>query len=226
MGAAALVCRGSVTRRVLQRSDFEHRDSIEYKAELGTTIVSLLRAVPDGALVFFPTYSTMAACIEYWKVRSRVRPSHLDRRFCAFARFPQMSGMWSRICDLKVRFMGAFVYTQTDQPPSPLNVQKSALVETRVASELGDQIAAFNAAVSRGEGAVFFAVCRGKVGSDRERAHVPVVSSVTSCRLAQVSEGLDFADANGRAVMVTGLPFPPKFDPRVLLKRCLLDEVR
>lgn len=43
---------------------------------------------------------------------------------------------------------------------------------------------------------------------------------------AQVSEGLDFADANGRAVLVTGLPYPPKFDARVLLKRCLLDEVR
>lgn len=34
-------------------------------------------------------------------------------------------------------------------------------------------------------GALFFAVCRGKV-----------------------SEGLDFADKNGRAVIVTGLPYP------------------
>ncbi|KAG8237360.1 hypothetical protein J437_LFUL017594 [Ladona fulva] len=41
-----------------------------------------------------------------------------------------------------------------------------------------------------------------------------------------VSEGLDFADHNGRAVVVTGLPFPPYKDPRVILKRSYLDEAR
>ncbi|XP_055628054.1 regulator of telomere elongation helicase 1 homolog [Toxorhynchites rutilus septentrionalis] len=52
-------------------------------------------------------------------------------------------------------------------------------------------------------GAVFIAVCRGKV-----------------------SEGLDFADMNGRAVMITGLPFPPLKDARVILKKKYLQEVR
>lgn len=51
------------------------------------------------------------------------------------------------------------------------------------------------------KGAIFMAVCRGKV-----------------------SEGLDFANANGRAVLVTGLPFPPLKDPRVILKQRYLDE--
>ena len=31
----------------------------------------------------------------------------------------------------------------------------------------------------------------------------------------QVSEGLDFADDNGRAVVITGLPYPPRLDPKV-----------
>ncbi|XP_008552312.1 regulator of telomere elongation helicase 1 homolog [Microplitis demolitor] len=52
-------------------------------------------------------------------------------------------------------------------------------------------------------GAIFLAVCRGKV-----------------------SEGLDFSDNYGRAVLVTGLPYPPMMDPRVLLKQKYLDEVR
>ncbi len=46
-----------------------------------------------------------------------------------------------------------------------------------------------------------FAVCRGKI-----------------------SEGIDFADDNGRAVIVTGLPFPSFTDPKVILKRKYLDE--
>ena len=40
----------------------------------------------------------------------------------------------------------------------------------------------------------------------------------------QVSEGLDFADHNGRAVILTGLPYPPFFDPRVIMKREYLDK--
>lgn len=52
-------------------------------------------------------------------------------------------------------------------------------------------------------GAIFMAVCRGKV-----------------------SEGLDFANANGRAVLITGLPFPPLKDPRIILKQQYLEEIK
>ncbi|XP_006804367.1 regulator of telomere elongation helicase 1 isoform X1 [Neolamprologus brichardi] len=52
------------------------------------------------------------------------------------------------------------------------------------------------------KGGSFFAVCRGKA-----------------------SEGLDFADTYGRGVIITGLPFPPKNDPRVILKMQFLDEM-
>ena len=41
-----------------------------------------------------------------------------------------------------------------------------------------------------------------------------------------MSEGLDFADRNGRAVIITGLPYPPFKDPRVVLKKKYLEEVR
>ena len=45
-------------------------------------------------------------------------------------------------------------------------------------------------------GAIFLAVCRGKV-----------------------SEGLDFSDRAGRAVVITGLPYPMKEDPKVSAAR-------
>ncbi|XP_029467005.1 LOW QUALITY PROTEIN: regulator of telomere elongation helicase 1 [Rhinatrema bivittatum] len=56
---------------------------------------------------------------------------------------------------------------------------------------------------NKSNGAMFLAVCRGKA-----------------------SEGLDFADMNGRGVIITGLPFPPRMDPRVVLKMQFLDEMR
>ena len=51
------------------------------------------------------------------------------------------------------------------------------------------------------KGAIFMGVCRGKV-----------------------SEGLDFADVNGRGVIIVGLPYPPLKDPRVILKKKYLDK--
>lgn len=53
------------------------------------------------------------------------------------------------------------------------------------------------------KGAIFMAVCRGKV-----------------------SEGLDFSDIYGRAVIITGLPFPPFKDPRIILKKQYLEDNR
>ncbi len=42
---------------------------------------------------------------------------------------------------------------------------------------------------------------------------------------SKASEGLDFADTYGRGVVITGLPFPPRMDPRVVLKMQYLDEM-
>ncbi len=33
-----------------------------------------------------------------------------------------------------------------------------------------------------------------------------------------MSEGLDFADSAGRAVVITGIPYSPRSDPKVILK--------
>lgn len=40
----------------------------------------------------------------------------------------------------------------------------------------------------------------------------------------KVSEGIDFKDARGRVIIVTGIPFPPMMDPWVVLKKQHLDE--
>ena len=82
---------------------------------------------------------------------------------------------------------------------------KRMFEEPRGKSDFTAVMDAYSATVSDPEapaaGAVFFGVCRGKV-----------------------SEGMDFSDNNGRGVVITGLPFPPKNDPRVKLKMEFLDE--
>ncbi|XP_053783026.1 regulator of telomere elongation helicase 1 isoform X1 [Desmodus rotundus] len=86
-----------------------------------------------------------------------------------------------------------------------LEALKPLFVEPRSKGSFSEVMGAYYASVAAPGscGAAFLAVCRGKA-----------------------SEGLDFADANGRGVVVTGLPYPPRKDPRVILKMQFLDEMK
>ena len=56
-------------------STYRFRDTDEYKSELGNVIVNCARIVPDGMLVFFPSYGVMRSCVEHW--RNTVSYTHL-----------------------------------------------------------------------------------------------------------------------------------------------------
>ena len=48
-------------------SSYQHRDSREYKEDLGYAVVNFARMVPDGLLVFFPSYGVLKSCTDFWK---------------------------------------------------------------------------------------------------------------------------------------------------------------
>lgn len=146
-------------------SSFAQRDSAVYKTELGLAIAKAALQIPDGLLVFFPSYSVMEGCTAHWKATSAG---------------PGSTTLWSAILGAKPIFI---------EPKSKTDLVRVMEQYSRTISE------------SHGKGAIFLAVCRGKV-----------------------SEGLDFADAKGRAVIVTGIPFPPVKDPKVVLKKDYLQD--
>ncbi|XP_041060886.1 regulator of telomere elongation helicase 1 isoform X2 [Carcharodon carcharias] len=131
-------------------SAYNQRFSPEYMSSLGKTMVNLSRVVPNGLLVFFPSYPIMDKSLEFWKEQ----------------------GISNRIEEIKPIF-----------------------VEVKGKGTFTEVMDAYYDKVSdpKSNGACFYAVCRGKA-----------------------SEGLDFADMNGRGVIVTGLPFPPWMDPKNL----------
>lgn len=80
---------------------------------------------------------------------------------------------------------------------SQIEMAKPVVQEPRGTGDAFDSaMRDFYAGIDGKRGAVLFAVCRGKV-----------------------SEGLDFADANARAVVILGLPFPNVTDPQVQAKK-------
>ena len=166
-------------------SSYRFRDTEEYKSELGNVIVNFSRIVPDGLLVFFPSYTVMRSCIESWK--SYGTPT-----------------IWERICTAKhavteptnkAEFATAF-----NEFNNALGLNTTRLDERFIDDEDG-QVARTGEVARHKGGAVFFAVCRGKV-----------------------SEGIDFPDKAGRAVILTGIPYAPKADAKVRLKRGFLDQ--
>ncbi|XP_030569109.1 regulator of telomere elongation helicase 1 homolog [Drosophila novamexicana] len=139
-------------------SNYKNRDNPKYISSLGQTILNVSRIVPDGLLVFFPSYPMLNQCVDAW----------------------QASGLWADI-----------------------SCRKPIFLEPRGKDQFTSTMEEFYQAIRDSKGACFMAVCRGKV-----------------------SEGLDFADRNGRAVIITGLPFPPLKDPKVVLKRRYLETNR
>ena len=52
---------------VALNSSYKDRDSVHYMTDLGNAIANFARLVPDGLLVFFPSYSVLTKCTEHWK---------------------------------------------------------------------------------------------------------------------------------------------------------------
>lgn len=211
-----------VSGKVLN-SSYGNRDDPKYVEELGNTLVSLSRVVPGGMLVFFPSYGVMENCVERWggplSSRSRYgggnnhggksdffaarrRRRRLDDdddsgNQYAFPRRPVFAGN------------GGTAVT----PWKRLLSQKAVVLEPKMSSKLRDAIAEFESFLdphssdssnnSSSPGCVLMGVCRGKI-----------------------SEGIDFANDKCRAVVITGLPFPPYLDPKVKLKREFLDNAK
>ncbi|XP_076361576.1 regulator of telomere elongation helicase 1 isoform X2 [Tachypleus tridentatus] len=64
-------------------SSFKNRSDKKYIQSLGRTILNFSRIIPDGLLVFFPSYSVLKQCNEHW----------------------EESGLWQSMCAVKPIFI-------------------------------------------------------------------------------------------------------------------------
>ncbi|KHJ99475.1 DNA repair helicase [Oesophagostomum dentatum] len=112
-----------------------------------------------------------------------------------FASYALMNHMISSFKEMKCKEGSSRSYWDC------MTEEKLVVVEPKQKIMLSSARCEFAEAVRSGRGAMFFAVCRGKV-----------------------SEGIDFSDADSRAVCVVGIPFPPMMDARVCLKRLYMNK--
>lgn len=188
-------------------SSFNRRDDSDYLDELGCTIVNLARVVPDGMLIFFPSYGVMANCVEQWggpaSGRRAGSSTNMEGKNTFFAqRGKQQTGTSQFSFPHAPNFYGS---SSQQNIWKRLLCQKAIILEPKSTSELPSAIADFHRYLNlqKSTGCILMGVCRGKI-----------------------SEGIDFAHHMCRAVLITGLPFAPYMDPKVKLKREYLDGIR
>jgi len=194
-------------------SSFQRRKDGEYYTELGNTLVSLAKVVPGGMLIFFPSYNVMETCLERWggPASSSTRYNSTKSTSNFFAARNRKGSKASNRQQYSFPFTTLSIYGSAlggSNPVTPwkrLIGAKSVVVEPRSTSDLADAISEFHKylEMKKSKGCILMGVCRGKI-----------------------SEGIDFTDNMSRAVVITGLPFPPAFDPKVKLKREYLDGTR
>jgi regulator of telomere elongation helicase 1 len=208
----------------LLTSSYERRQETEYYVELGNTLASLSRVIPGGMLVFFPSYGVMETAMDRWGgPAASSRSSNYKQGTGAstatnfFARRQQAKGQSGASGGGSRRYSfpqqeQSFSYSAdptsvgaSSTPWKRLLTHKAVVIEPKTSSDLPDAIEEFHKYLNmpKSKGVALFGVCRGKI-----------------------SEGIDFAHDMCRAVIVTGLPFAPSFDPKVKMKREFLDQNR
>ncbi|XP_033112136.1 Fanconi anemia group J protein homolog [Anneissia japonica] len=148
-------------------ASYKSSESYNFQDEVGHLLLQVCRIIPYGVLMFFPSYSMMTKLQERW----------------------QNTGLWDKLNELKV-VLSEPRGNNTNEFDSLLRQFYDVIKEC----EQRQQVKDIDDPIQNG--AVFLAVCRGKV-----------------------SEGMDFTDNNARAVLTVGIPFPHFKDKQVELKR-------
>jgi regulator of telomere elongation helicase 1 len=191
----------------LLNSSYERRQDAEYYIELGNTLATLSRIIPAGMLIFFPSYGVMETAIERWGGPSSKAPnqkSGVHNFFAKRQRKASASGSNSARYSFPQQNLNTMYSSSgSSNPWKRLLSNKAIIIEPKSSSDLPDAIEEFHKFLNmpKSKGVALFGVCRGKI-----------------------SEGIDFAHDMCRAVIITGLPFAPSFDPKVKMKREFLDQ--
>ena len=125
---------------------YDKRNSLTVIDALGNSIIEFGASIPDGLVVFFPSYAYLYQVVRRWQTKSKAGSKSL----------------WEHLLDIKPIFR-----------------------ESKTTTGVDDVFIQYTQAISAGKGGLLLSVIGGKL-----------------------SEGINFADALGRGVIVVGLPFP------------------
>ena len=145
---------------------FSRRNSTAMITNAGRVLLALIRNIPDGVVVFFPSYAYLNLCISTWKSANIADSS------------PTSETLWHLINACKP------VFTEAQNHNSPPHSQSTK---------------------ARNQGSETLLTSYSKAIVSSNDARGALLLSVLN---GSLSEGINFSDRLGRAVIVVGMPFP------------------
>jgi len=145
---------------------FSKRNSTAMITNAGRVLLALIRNIPDGVVVFFPSYAYLNLCVNTWKGVD-IADSHQAGET-----------LWHRINTCKPVFMEGHAH---NLPPHSQSTNVRNQGSETLLTSYSKAIVNSNDA----RGALLLSVINGSL-----------------------SEGINFSDRLGRAVVVIGMPFP------------------
>ena len=202
---------------VALNASYARRTCPRYLDDLGNAVANFARVVPDGLLVFFPSYAALSAAIEHWRGPGGAAAAGGGGGRAGgggggggsagggasagvFGAGPPSSAsaaLPSASTD------GTTTWERISRHKHPVVEPRDAAAYAPAIAEYRSHVAAAAAGSAAGaaSGGVLFAVCRGKS-----------------------SEGIDFSDRDGRAVIITGIPYAAAGDAAVRIQKQVLDD--
>ena len=191
---------------------FKTAAEFAYQDDLGNALREWCRDIPHGVLVFFPSYSLLDRVTQRWK----------------------STGAWKAL----EQATGKKMFQEPRGNEQPHHVEAGGRGGGSRGGGRGGRAGSRGGKTTHGgsENALdamlarYYRAVRASVAA-APHAHAPAPEShpargavLLAVVRGKVSEGIDFADANARGVMVVGVPYPNVKDKRVELKRLYNNE--
>ncbi|KAE9987678.1 hypothetical protein EG328_001911 [Venturia inaequalis] len=157
---------------------FEKRETKSMIDRIGDTLLRLIQNIPDGVVVFFPSYAYLDTCITTWK---KPPPSGQNQ---------SQKTLYERLEECKPIFL------------EPRSDQGATSTSTSTSHKSHQQLPKSGPAATEALLQSYSTtITSSPLGTNRGALLLSVING-------SLSEGINFSDRLGRAVIVIGLPYP------------------